>query len=388
MSATLLTPRARSAFQNRLRHWFEQNSRDLPWRHTNDPYLIWVSEVMLQQTQVKTVIPYFQKFVAEYPDILTLANASLNDVLRHWEKMGYYSRARNLHTAARQLVRDADGVVPPDYPSFRKLPGVGDYIASAVLSIAFGQPHAVVDGNTKRVLSRLFLIDAPANHSSSTAVFKKLAEEILDHGDPGLFNQAMMELGATVCKPRNPACDECPVKKHCKAFRAGQQDEYPIRIERRKTPKYHIAVGVVYKGDKILITRRKEKGLLGGLWEFPGGKVRKEESAAEACKREIEEEVNLDVEVTDHVTHVDHAYSHFKIGVDVFACRYLAGKVKLNGPIDHRWILVEDTAHYPFPAVNHKIFPHLKIRDVSRQTEKQKGRDAGSLTGCKNTRDS
>ncbi|UCH83603.1 MAG: A/G-specific adenine glycosylase [Candidatus Latescibacterota bacterium] len=353
-------------FRRRLLEWYDVDRRDLPWRHAPDPYRTWVAEVMLQQTQVATVVPYYQRFVARYPDILTLARAPLEEILKSWENMGYYSRARNLHKAAGQLVSDFEGVIPNDYPSFKSLPGVGDYIAAAVMSIAFGHTIAVVDGNVKRVISRLFMVDAPVDHSSSAKTFKKRATELLDASRPGDFNQAMMELGATMCKPRNPLCHNCPVREHCLAQRNSRQTDFPVRRRKKKIPEYHIAVGVIYHGDRMLITRRKEDGLLGGLWEFPGGKVRDGEAPEDACKREIEEEVNLDVDVTGFITHVDHAYSHFKIGVDVFACRYRAGNVVLNGPIDHRWILVDQTGDYAFPAVNHKIFPHLKNNDKAK----------------------
>ena len=343
-----------------LCEWFAANQRDLPWRRTRDPYHIWVSEVMLQQTQVGTVAPFFEKFVDRYPDILTLAAAPLQDVLKAWERMGYYARARNLHAAARRLADETGGRVPHEPKVFRSLPGVGDYIAAAVMSIAFDRPMAVVDGNVKRVLSRLLLIDEPVNKPASTRRFTDEAQRLLDVTSPGAFNQAMMELGATVCRPANPACDVCPVSAFCQAFFTGKQKDYPKREKKRPTPHYHIAIGVVQKDDRILITQRKESGLLGGLWEFPGGKVRQGEPSEEACKREIAEETNLDIEVGDYLTHVDHAYSHFKIGVDVYSCKYQAGDVKLNGPVDHRWILIDDIDRYPFPVANHKFIPLLK----------------------------
>ncbi len=354
-----------TALRRDLLEWFSKNKRDLPWRTTRDPYRVWVSEVMLQQTQVNTVIPYFNRFVEKYPDLLALSNASLEDILKSWEKMGYYARARNLHRAARQIVTEMDGVIPADPAPFRTLPGVGEYIAAAVMSIAFDKPHAVVDGNVKRVLSRLFSIDAPVNHSSSAKIFKERADGLLDREHPGEFNQAVMELGATVCTPTRPRCGTCPVRSYCRAYFTSEQDRFPVRQKRRRTPRYHIAVGVIRKDDRILITRRKPSGLLGGLWEFPGGKVQHGESAEEACRREIEEEVSLSVEVNDLITHVDHAYSHFKIAVDVFACEYKAGDVILDGPTDYRWILIEETAKYPFPAMNHKIFPHLEREEDS-----------------------
>ena len=315
---------------------------------------------MLQQTQVATVIPYYQRFVLKYPDIRSLAAAPLEDVLKMWEKMGYYARARNLHRAARMIAAEMDGEIPREYSLIRSLPGVGDYIASAMMSIAFEKPYAVVDGNVRRVLARLFLVDAPVNTSSSARVFADRADALLDRSHPGEFNQAIMELGATVCIPRKPACDRCPVASYCTAFASRRQASYPVRAPRRTVPEHHIAVGVVHREGRILITRREESGLLGGLWEFPGGKIERGESPEDACRREIAEEVNLSVEVTGLIARVDHAYSHFRVAVDVFDCQYRAGEIRLSGPTDFRWILVDETDEYAFPAVNHKIFPYLK----------------------------
>jgi A/G-specific adenine glycosylase len=317
---------------------------------------------MLQQTRVATAIPYYERFTSRFPDVRALADAPLEDVLKAWEGLGYYARARNLHCAARRIVREHGGALPRDYDAIRSLPGVGDYIAAAVASIAFGEPRAVVDGNVKRVLSRLFLIDAAANDSSSLAVFEERANELLDRSSPGHFNQAVMELGALVCSPKNPSCASCPVTRFCRAFLGSRQKEYPVRRKRPAPPRHHIAVGVVRKDGRILITRRKEEGLLGGLWEFPGGKVEPGETAEEACRREIAEEVNLSVEVTDVFARVDHAYTHFRVSVDVFDCEYRTGDVELNGPTDFRWILLEEAEQYAFPAVNRKIFEELRRR--------------------------
>ena len=231
----------RREYRRRLRTWFRQTKRDLPWRDTRDPYRVWVSEVMLQQTQVATVVPYFQRFVARYPDILTLAGADQQDILKSWEKMGYYARARNLHKAAGIVAREYDGHVPSDYDTFRALPGVGDYIAAAVMSIAFERPFAVVDGNVKRVLSRLLMIEEPVNKPSSKKRFQSDADDLLDTKHPGDFNQAMMELGATVCRPKQPLCEDCPVLRYCAAYLAGCQSDFPVRAPRKKVPHYHIA---------------------------------------------------------------------------------------------------------------------------------------------------
>jgi A/G-specific adenine glycosylase len=344
--------------RNLLIQWYRRHHRQLPWRETDDPYRIWVSEVMLQQTQIKTVIPYYQNFLRDFPDVKALANGNLQKVLKAWEGLGYYARARNMHRAAKVILEQHAGKFPDSWDTLRELPGVGDYIAAAVLSIAFNQPYAVVDGNVKRVLSRFYEISDPVNKSSSYKTFKKAADGLLDHRFPGIFNQALMELGATVCKPKNPDCNHCPVRSRCRANQTGRVIQFPKRITTPKTPLFNIAVGVVYKNNHMLITRRKPEGLLGGLWEFPGGKIGKHETPEQACAREIKEEVNLSVAVTGHIAQVKHAYTHFKILMEVFSCRYVSGEVKLKGPVDFRWITLREIDQYPFPKANHK-FIHL-----------------------------
>jgi len=348
---------------NRLRRslalWYQKHHRFLPWRQTKDPYAIWVSEVMLQQTQVKTVIPYYQEFLNRFPDVNVLARADQQEVLKSWEGLGYYGRARHLHAAAKIIVADYSGKLPQSWKHIRQLPGVGDYIAAAVLSIAFNQVYPVVDGNVKRVISRLYQIDAPVNKSSSYKCFYEIMKELIDSKKPGLFNQSMMELGALVCKIRQPSCTGCPLLNDCRSYQADTVTDYPKRERSRPTPEYRIAVGVVLKNGNLLITRRRSKGLLGGLWEFPGGKIKADEAPEAACIRELKEEVNLTVNIASFLTRVKHAYTHFKINVDVFICNYLSGTIKLNGPADYQWITLDEIDRFPFPKANHKFIPLL-----------------------------
>ena len=348
--------------QKRLIQWYSKNRRSLPWRETADPYSIWLSEVMLQQTQVSTVIPYYLGFLKKFPTLRSLALADQQEVLKMWEGLGYYARARNLHKAAQIVAADHQGRIPSERRIFQKLPGVGDYIAAAVLSIAFKHPFAVVDGNVKRVLARLMKFKDPVNISSSHKIYKTAAQKLLYRDDPSTFNQAIMELGALVCTPRNPNCGACPMRPFCKAHHTGDVNVYPKRAAKRPVPQDHIAVGVVYKKDRLLITRRKPEGLLGGLWEFPGGKVVANETPQQTCIREIAEEVNLTVRVDEHLTRVRHAYTHFKIVMDVYCCQYVSGRVKLNGPVDYRWIRLDEIEQYAFPKANHKFFSTLKDR--------------------------
>ncbi len=348
-----------SLFQDRLLSWYQKNKRDLPWRHTENPYYIWISEIMLQQTQVKTVIPYYEAFIKKFPTVHSLAESDLNSLLKLWEGLGYYSRARNLHKASKIVVNEFKGVIPKNQKDFKSLPGVGPYTTAAVLSIAFHKPLSVVDGNVKRVLARLFMINDPVNKPSAHQPFDKAAADLLNISQPNQHNQGMMELGALICTPVSPLCDTCPVSDFCMSFESKAIDHYPKRQKTKAKPIYKIAVGVVRKGELLLITRRKSEGLLGGLWEFPGGKIEKGETAEQACLREIKEEVGLTVKTGSFVKQVKHEYSHFKIAMDVFICDYISGTVKLDGPVDHRWIVLKEIDNFPFPKANHKFIPAL-----------------------------
>jgi len=355
-----------SKITDRLLDWYLRSHRELPWRRSLDPYRVWVSEVMLQQTQVATVIPYYQRFLQRFPDVAALAGAPLDDVLKSWEGLGYYARARNLHAAAREVVDAHGGSVPDDPAAFRALPGVGEYMTAAVQSIAFRAPLAVVDGNVKRVIARLFALRASVDRSTGARAVHEHARSLLDPRDPGAFNQAMMELGALVCRPHNPACNECPVSAWCEARALGTPDEFPVREQRRKVPVHRIAVGVVSDGERVLITRRAESGMLGGLWEFPGGKIQPTERARAACEREIREEVGLRVEVVARIARVRHAYTHLVVDIDVFHCHYRGGDVVLEGATDYRWITLDQTGDYAFPKANHKFLPAVRDALASR----------------------
>ncbi len=346
-------------FRDTLLAWFKDYQRDMPWRRTSEPYRIWVSEVMLQQTQVKKVVGYYERFIARFPDVEQLARAPLQDVLKVWEGLGYYARARNLHKAAQVIVNELDGKIPRDYATFRKLPGIGDYSAAAVQSIAFDAPYAAVDGNIKRVLARLFLIETPINDAKSAKLFQQKADECLDPNAPGFFNQAMMELGATVCRPQSPTCLVCPVNSFCEAFHTARQNEFPYRRETKPVPEHHLAVGIIYRGNEVLLTQRQLDGLLGGLWEFPGGEITEGETAEVACVRHIADVVNLFVTDVRYFTRVRHAYTHFKVVVDVFQCDYQAGEVVLKGPRDAKWVEIVALRDYPLPRVTHKFLEKL-----------------------------
>ncbi len=349
-------------FQKYLKDWYRLFKRDLPWRANPDPYHVWVSEVMLQQTQVRTVIPYYNRFLQRFPTLQQLAAADLDQVLKAWEGLGYYARARNLHKAAIIVAEKYDGILPEDEKELRRLPGIGEYIASAVLSIAMGRPHAVVDGNVKRMIARLRQMDTPVNKPDTNRVFFEIAQRLLAKKDAGDHNQAMMELGALICTPNSPDCGRCPVNGQCGAFLTDSVDAFPKKVQKSRVPLFHIATGVVCKGRNVLITHRKPEGLLGGLWEFPGGKILGGETPERACIREIKEEVNLDVEPIARIARIRHAYTHFKIVMHVFQCRFLGGRVRLNGPVGFRWIRLKDIRRYPLPGANHKFLGELNAK--------------------------
>lgn len=303
-----------------LMAWYDQSRRDLPWRRRRNVYRTWVSEVMLQQTRVDQAAPYFERFIERFPDVETLSKSDLDSVLVAWEGLGYYARARNLHAAATIV---AEAGFPTDYDGWRSLPGVGDYTASSVSSIAYGEARAAVDGNVSRVISRLFAI----THEKGTRAFQRTiatyAAELLDPDRPGDFNEAMMDLGASVCQHRNPACRECPLSANCIAAMEGKQSDYPRRAPRRSTPHFTEAAAVLTDREgRLLLRRRPEEGLLGGLWELPTSRLSDGDVAELALRANLESLGVGTVHVGDHITTVDHAYSHFRVTIRAYACRH------------------------------------------------------------------
>ena len=366
-------PPTTAAIRRNLLRWYRRSHRDLPWRRTADPYAVWVSEIMLQQTRVETVVPYFERFIRQFPTIRALAKAPLEKVLRAWQGLGYYSRARNLHAAAKRVVAEHAGRIPSTAEGLRTLPGIGRYTAGAIASIAFGRDEPVVDGNVARVLSRVMGL---RGNVKSPAVLRRLwdiAEELLPkrpgtvpkrrgqspQNDPGDFNQGLMELGATVCTPSSPACDTCPLRQQCRAAIRGRAHRR-VNTGRAKTPPhYDVAVGVILKRGRILIGRRRPEGLLGGLWELPGGKILPGESPAAAVVREVREELGIDVRPVRELPTVDHAYSHFRVTIHPLVCEHVAGRPRPIGPDACRWVAIAALDPYPFPAATIRILKGL-----------------------------
>ncbi|GAA4889457.1 A/G-specific adenine glycosylase [Flaviramulus aquimarinus] len=257
-------------FSKTLTHWYSNNKRNLPWRETNNPYYIWLSEIILQQTQVKQGLPYYQAFVSKYPTVYDLAKANESDVLKLWQGLGYYSRARNLHATAKYVTNELNGKFPNTYKDLLKLKGIGDYTASAIASICFNEATAVVDGNVYRVLSRYFGIDIPINSSKGGKAFKELAQSLIDKNAPAEFNQAIMEFGATQCKPKNPYCNICPFKDSCIALNKNRIHELPVKIKSAKAKKKHFNFLVfISEDEKTILHKREGKGIWQNLYQFP-----------------------------------------------------------------------------------------------------------------------
>ena len=303
-----------------LLQWYGRQRRSLPWRDTRDPYRIWVSEVMLQQTQVTTVVPYYRRFLERFPTLQALAEAELDQVLALWQGLGYYARARNLHAAARIVCRDHAGVVPASRSMLMALPGVGPYTAGAILSIAYGLDLPAIDGNVKRVLCRLFDYDGDPDDASGKRMLSHYAEALLPRGRAGDYNQAMMELGATVCVLRRPRCGDCPLAFCCRALALGVQAWRPLAKRRTAIPSREFLAALCQRGGRLLIVRRFPQGLLGGLWELPGGELFPREAHARALGRHLSDGLQVRVRVGEAVTAVKHAYTHFRVTVHVYQC--------------------------------------------------------------------
>lgn len=357
-----MTPRRAAALREALLRWYGRRRRDLPWRRTRDPYAIWISETMLQQTRVETVIPYYERFLAAFPDARALADAESDAVLSLWQGLGYYGRARNLQRAARALAEDFGGCLPDDVAALRSLPGVGRYTAGAIASIAFDRPEPVVDGNVTRVLTRLLGIREDVG---TKAVAERLWEEArrLAAGPrPGDLNQALMELGATLCTPRTPRCEACPVAAGCDARRCADAEALPVKGARAAPKRVAAVAAWLERRGRVLAVRRPPTGLLGGLWELPGGELTAGERPGPGLRRALAERVGLEISRAERVGVVEHAFTHRSLRLHVFRAEGARGRVHRHGFDAHRWVAPGSLGTLPRSRVMEKALALLGAR--------------------------
>jgi len=362
--------------------WYRAHQRNLPWRATpagaRDPYTVWIAEMMLQQTRVAVVEGYFRRWMERFPTLATLAAADLDEVLRLWEGLGYYARARNLHKTARIVVAEHGGALPTDATLLLALPGIGRYSAGAILSLAHNQPQPLLDGNVKRVLARLGDLALPVDQPAAERLLWQAATSLVVSAPPdtedrpthGALNEALMEVGALICTPRSPRCLLCPVSQYCLAHARGTVEDRPVRTPRKIPPHYDVAAGVIWQGEPfrslLLIAQRPAEGLLGGLWEFPGGKWEAQDGYEGApatdkpdlratLRREIREELAIEIETGEEVAQVAHAFTHFRITLHAFHARHTRGVPQAQGVAAFQWIEYTDLPDFPMGKADRVI---------------------------------
>ncbi|WCK55342.1 A/G-specific adenine glycosylase [Aneurinibacillus sp. Ricciae_BoGa-3] len=348
-------------FQDKLLYWFEREQRSLPWRQNRDAYRVWVSEIMLQQTRVDTVIPYYERFMDKFPTVNHLADAELEQVYKLWEGLGYYSRARNLHAAVKEVQENYGGIIPDEPDKIHKLKGIGPYTAGAILSIAYGLPEPAVDGNVMRVLSRIFHIEEDIAKPKTRKLFEALVRGIISVQNPSFFNQALMELGALICNPRSPRCHECPVFDHCRAQKMGMEDKLPVKSKAKKGKTLEMAVALVQdKEGRWLLHKRPETGLLANLWEFPntqadGG------ASKEVLSQFLFETFGVKAVPAEVVLEDTHVFSHLKWNLSVYQCQYLGIEESIIQPPRSRaaWVSTQELGKYTFSASHKKIAAYV-----------------------------
>jgi A/G-specific adenine glycosylase len=342
-----------ACFRKKLLDWYRREGRRLPWRQTHNPYRIWVSEVMLQQTQVATVLPYYRRFIKTLPTVQTLARAPLQQVLKLWEGLGYYARARNLHRAARQVIREWKGKFPSDPTLLQTLPGVGRSTAGAIASLAFKKRAAILDGNLRRVFCRLLAIEASGNSPVIQEQLWDFSERILPRDNAAELNQALMDLGATICAPKKPSCLLCPVRDLCHAFRLGIQERIPLTARRKALPHYHRVVAIIQRGPQVLIIKRAEQGLLGGLWGLAEAPMANPLDDVQQAKRALMDLWGIEVKILQTMRPVEHTFTHLRTTYHPIVCQYASGSPQRT--TIYRWVSFQQLSDFPFPAATLKI---------------------------------
>ncbi|MFP4477454.1 MAG: A/G-specific adenine glycosylase [Desulfatibacillaceae bacterium] len=362
MSADALNREQAARMGRALVAWYEKHRRELPWRRDFSPYPVWVAEVMLQQTRVDTAGPYYERWMERFPDVAALAGADEDEVLRHFAGLGYYSRARNMLECARVVMAEYGGEFPGDKRALLGLPGIGPYTAAAVLAFAFDRDVAVVDANVERIVSRLYDVNAPIKTRAFGRFAEAAAHALLVPGRGRDFNQALMDLGSLACTPKNPRCNECPLARECLALANDTTAERPVRPEKPRIEAIDVSAAVVFHRGMVLVQKRPEKGLMAGLWEFPGGKLEPGETPEQAVVREMAEELELRVACGRKITTIRHSYTRFRVTLHVFEC---AMEPPGQVPVPHaateiRWVRPADLAGLAFPAADKRLVEMLR----------------------------
>lgn len=356
-----MTKRLLDEESKNLINWFNKSKRDLPWRKNRTPYRVWISELMLQQTRVNQVIPYYNKWMKNFPSLTKLSSASEQDILKLWEGLGYYSRARNIHKSS-QIIKDKYQNKFPKNPSeIELLPGIGSYTKAAICSLAYNLDYAVLDGNVIRVLSRFFLYDKDILKNSSKKHLQEIIDSSLPEGKAGEFNEAMMELGSQICTPKSPKCNICPIENKCLAKKTNQQSQYPIKNIKKNIP--HIIVGaavIIDSKNRILVSQRSNKKMLGGLWEFPGGKKELNETIEQCIIREIKEEVGLKIEIKNFLTCINHSYSHFSMEMHTYYAKIINGFPKGLEGQKIKWLKKNRLRELPYSIADLKVIDAIE----------------------------
>ena len=349
-----------ASFAKTLNAWYRRYARDLPWRETADPYKIWISEIMLQQTTVNAVIPYYHKWMNVFPTVRHVAGARLQKILKLWQGLGYYSRARNIHRCAKVICQEYGGKIPDDAEYLRRLPGFGPYTVGAVLSIAFDKRYPVIDANVRRVMMRIMALKESADTANDKAILV-LLNRVMPKRNLRTFNQALMELGALVCRNRQQLCLSCPLKRFCLGYQKGIQEIIPVP-KKRVIKDIDAVIAIIRKDGKFLIQKRPAGGLLADLWEFPGGKIKENESPDFALSREIKEELGIELRRSRHIMNVRHYYTQFRVDLHVSLCE---PKTYPAAHKNRKWVTLKGLHRYPMPSGSAKIVDRL----VNLQTE-------------------
>jgi A/G-specific adenine glycosylase len=341
-----------------LLRWYRRQRRDLPWRRCRDAYGIWVSEIMLQQTQVATVVPYYERFTERFPDVGTLARASEDEVLSLWSGLGYYRRARALHAAAKEIVNRHDGHLPDDVSALKQLPGIGRYTAGAIASIAFDRPEPVLDGNVRRVLARVLAMDGvKSGPGAMERELWEVAAVLVQGSHPGDLNQGLMELGALVCTPRTPACEACPVASLCQARAEGNPEAYPAARTRKPTVRVRVAVAWVRRGQRLLLERPVSAGPFRGRWDLPAVEVPTDEDGGEALRRAVADRHALEIRPAERAAVASHGIMHRRLRLEVHPCSLRRGRVASNAAL--RWVDPASLVEVPVSGATHKVIELL-----------------------------